>query len=52
MRTYEDKHVLRNKQLIAVGILAPSVARAFFPELMDLANLGAIVASLVWLWET
>lgn len=52
MRVWTDRSTLRHKQLIAVGILAPSVARVFFPELIDLANIGAIIASLVWLWET
>lgn len=52
LRSCEDRYSRRTKQLIAVGILAPSVARVFAPELIDLSNFAAIVASLIWLWET
>lgn len=51
MRECTNYRTLRFKQLIAVGLLAPSLARAFVPELTDLANLATIIVSLVWLWE-
>lgn len=47
----------RNKRLkimITFGMIAPSAARLFFPEIHEIqnvANMVMLVTGLMWLWE-